>query len=122
MEKLYSLKELDAMRTATKNACVMAWAEATKGGTYKTAKELSDACDGLASPRHIANKMYWLVRESYCRRAPAGEKRLCFFTRPKEIRKTRHLAELDDNGNIIRRFDSTSKYMVKTYAVREESR
>lgn len=99
MKNIYSLAEIEALRKATKDAIAEIIREETKDGA-KTARELAKATNGLCSPCHIANTI-----------CAHGEPGRGYYEhnqvryRKTTVRKVKHFAELNESGDIIRRFD-----------------
>lgn len=111
MKNIYSLAEIETMREATKEAIAKVIHEETKNGA-KTARELAKATNGLCSSRHIANTICssgdrWRGIGYY------GHNQVKF--NKTTIRKVKHCAELNENGDIVRRFDLEQVIRVNEY-------
>lgn len=112
MKTIYSLAEIEAMREATKEAIADIIREETKNGA-KTARELAEATKGLCSAQHIAST----ICAGYGHRTGGsglyGRNQVKYHK--TIISKVKHLAELDEAGRIIRRFDIVQDTRVNEY-------
>lgn len=104
MEKIYSLKELAAMRTEVCNIIGDIIKEETKDG-YRTARELAAATNGLCTPHHIANAISHCFVGQLSIYCASDSKFVPIDKKVGKITKVRHLIEVDDCGKEIRRFD-----------------
>lgn len=99
MEKIYTLKEIEAMKEATLKAAFNTLIK-QMGKKSFTARELSEMTGGLLSPMSIANRSShggWFgngVPGAYIE--DCGQKVISGGQK--------HLAELDKDGNIIKTF------------------
>lgn len=113
---IYSLAQLKEMEKETKQTIANVISEKAQDH-YVSARELADATDGLCSAYHIANVIAnsgerWGYQY---REGKYGNVKLA--KRKNTIRTTKHLAELNDKGEIIRKFDVTTTQNVYGYKV-----
>lgn len=106
--KVFTLKEIGAMREVTEQVLIEKMSNLPYGISY-TAQELSHLVEGLASAEHFSST--FSANESCDETRYLGRYDLCFKVIRKE--KKRHYAELNDAGEIIRKFDKTD--YINTY-------
>lgn len=111
MKDIYSLAEIAALREATKSAIAEIIREETKDGA-KTARELAEATNGLCSSYHIA-KSVCSTGGSWC--GVGYYEQNPVTCRKTTIRKVKHFAELNESGDIIRKFDIEQVTRVNKY-------
>ena len=111
MKNIYSLAEIEALREATKGAIAEIIREETKDGA-KTARELAKATNGLCSTRHIANTI--CANGDSWRGVGYYEHNQVKYHKTT-VRKVKHFAELNESGDIIRRFDLEQVTHVNEY-------
>lgn len=103
MNGMYSIPELKAMERATRKAIRESMKHSLDTGDAYTAKELADRTGGLCTGATIAS----MVRHDYQVRSQT-----------RHIVEVRHLIEVDDNGNELRRFDQARVKDVTVYSKR----
>lgn len=96
MERLYTLKELEEMKEATVKAAFDTLAKQMGKNAY-TARELSEMTNGLLTSRSIAARAMNCGWYEGGRRIYANGSRVVSGGR-------KLLAEIDEDGNILRRF------------------
>ena len=118
MEKIFTLKELEALKKKSIRTACQAIKDNTNKNERYTAKELAEKCGGVMNARSIAARVSaWGRCGRYVEACiNGGVVRIVYEGQTATYVKKRY-AELDDNGNIVRTFEKEIEHTVGKYSV-----
>lgn len=114
MEKIFTLKELEALKEKSIRTACQAIKDNTNKNERYTAKELAEKCGGVMNARSIAARVMGCAYTRAC--IGGGYVRIAYEGRKRTYEKKKY-AELDDNGNIVRTFEKEIEHTVGKYSV-----
>lgn len=115
MEKIFTLKELEALKEKSIRTACQAIKDNTDIGRRYTAKELAEKCGGVMNARSIAARVMGCT---YTKAGINGDVVKIAYEGRTRIYTKKKYAELDDNGNIVRIFEKEIESTIGRYSVR----